>query len=992
MKSLNAKKIAAIAATLLTGLAYAGQVSFQNVVIVNGQGTPSVQIVVGSHAQPSDGVVAANIAAVIGNLAFTSTPVTATVSNKNAVSCVVTTPTCTLTDQQVYFNEQGVSTPAGSYGFTALIGSVLNRAVKLSSPQYTKGLQSGSGTQYAYPETTSLQSSPAASPYTTAGFVPISTSVTANNNGGGVSFTQFTQNKEDNILRVSSANLPSLLSNAGSNGESEYLWVTGFPVYDQASGVKNFQLLDAAGAYQVLFNKPVPARTSSNTINNAAFNLLGQNWTIINYELPGTSGLTANVAAATEVSSTNTTAGGALELASSLSPMQTVYVGQNLTTHVNGANYSVELQDLGQPTSAGLSDAAVAVFKNGVQVNESSVAPGSIERFNVTGTKLFLKVNQTFAGLYAYQKWAKMQLYSNVYNVTSGKAFNQTNDPGWYTTLLWTNSSSSHGPADGLQSIILYNTTPTNLSPGQSLSFIQDPSAYKLTFVGQTLGPSSFDPLTLATSTSSSWTYQNLNASTAKAGLDITNVTEPAQLLTVTSSIPNAFSYAGQVNNTVTYDLTPYQLNEVNNETGVNSLAQNANALVTVSVPNTVPGNFVNNNNPLLVTVSGFTSKTASSPTSVTVTFNSLSGNTAENQTGVFLYNVTGIKPDRALPGLTVEVSANTLNRLATLVPLGPAVIYPLPGHTYSGLSVSAAGNVVYNQQNGQPTSDFVLSALPDTGTASPPVVGTSQAHVFFTYNVAEVAVPGNTAATDSLSVALVNATSGVDATPLFNLNYSGSQYTHNNVTYTAVGGASFNAQQGFTTEKGSVVESISPDSVQFNLAKAIDTLQFVVGVSTNTTSVTSTHQVGPVGVGQTVPGFPNLTVSKVNATCSFPSGSASCTVTGLDNLTAVATPNTTYTRVPLNTATTPLVVLDTNASSSQAQVVVGSWYVNSVAQQILASNPQLNTTISATSSNPVVVQAFGDKILVAGYTAQQTVQAGNTFIQDLLNSASSTT
>ncbi|MGC8888996.1 MAG: S-layer protein, partial [Candidatus Micrarchaeia archaeon] len=76
MKSLNAKRIAAVAASLLVGLALAGSVSFSNIPIINSAGQPVVQIVVGSQAKPSDGVVAANIAAVIGNLAYTSTPVT----------------------------------------------------------------------------------------------------------------------------------------------------------------------------------------------------------------------------------------------------------------------------------------------------------------------------------------------------------------------------------------------------------------------------------------------------------------------------------------------------------------------------------------------------------------------------------------------------------------------------------------------------------------------------------------------------------------------------------------------------------------------------------------------------------------------------------------------------------------------------------------------------------------------------------------------------
>src|SRR5271157_1476621 len=87
MKSLNAKRIAAVvagAALLGVGLAFAGPITFQNVPIISNSGQPVVQVVIGSQAKPADGVTAANIAAAIGNLAYTSVPVTATVNATQA--------------------------------------------------------------------------------------------------------------------------------------------------------------------------------------------------------------------------------------------------------------------------------------------------------------------------------------------------------------------------------------------------------------------------------------------------------------------------------------------------------------------------------------------------------------------------------------------------------------------------------------------------------------------------------------------------------------------------------------------------------------------------------------------------------------------------------------------------------------------------------------------------------------------------------------------
>ncbi|MHB1830190.1 MAG: hypothetical protein ACYCO0_02250, partial [Candidatus Micrarchaeaceae archaeon] len=147
------------------------------------------------------------------------------------------------------------------------------------------------------------------------------------------------------------------------------------------------------------------------------------------------------------------------------------------------------------------------------------------------------------------------------------------------------------------------------------------------------------------------------------------------------------------------------------------------------------------------------------------------------------------------------------------------------------------------------------------------------------------------------------------------------------------------------------------------------------------------TKSVGPVGIGQAVPGFSNLTVSNVTATCGGVSVKTStCTVSGLANVTA--TPSVTQAVVPvsLNTATTPLVVLDSNANSAATLVLVGSKFVNSVSAQVFAQNPSLNSSFNTGS---VVVQAYGtNRILVAGYTANQTVQAGNQFINDLLQAA----
>ena len=366
------------------------------------------------------------------------------------------------------------------------------------------------------------------------------------------------------------------------------LWLTGVPVFDQGvnGNINQFNLTNVGGAYQAVFNSPIPVKTSSNSINNAAITILGQSWTIINYTEPSGT-----------VSSTSTLEGGKLELATSLLPKKTVYVGQNYST--GGAdNFTVQVADIGQPNSSGISPAALKVYYNGVLYNVSSVKPGVTQEFNDTGHTLYVHVYQTFAGLYAYEKYAKIQMYSNVMNVSNGAEFNSTYDKGWNANLLWTNASSTAGTPNELQSIIILNTSPTYLMPGQSFDFIGNPKAYKLTFEQPSFGSGTYNPLTLTTSKMGSVTYDN-------AGSGPTNIKEPVQALTVSapSSLSDAFDVGGVPSSSVMYNLMPYEFTPASNTLGANS--------ITVSIGSGIPSEFkssVSSSNPIEVQVQGLTS------------------------------------------------------------------------------------------------------------------------------------------------------------------------------------------------------------------------------------------------------------------------------------------------------------------------------------------------------------------------------------------------
>ena len=197
--------------------------------------------------------------------------------------------------------------------------------------------------------------------------------------------------------------------------------------------------------------------------------------------------------------------------------------------------------------------------------------------------------------------------------------------------------------------------------------------------------------------------------------------------------------------------------------------------------------------------------------------------------------------------GLNVSAAANTgtsPSNTATLTQLTPEAMYIPAGKTNYTLTTE---NAQFNQGNGQrPT--FYLSEL-----SSPTEVGSSGVYELYNYNMGEYPVPFNTTSYDNFTVGLVNSTSGGFAAA-FDLNYtspiSGS-ILHDNITYTTNTqkvDRSMAVKQGFYSEKGSEVASISPGSVTINFAKGVDMLNFVVSPY-NITAVTKSFRSCLVGV-----------------------------------------------------------------------------------------------------------------------------------------------
>jgi YVTN family beta-propeller protein len=87
-------------------------------------------------------------------------------------------------------------------------------------------------------------------------------------------------------------------------------------------------------------------------------------------------------------------------------PFKTVNLGHNLTA----GPWTAALTGLNQPNSSGISQARVNIYYEGAQTNSILLNPGTTTKFTVSGSSAYVHLNQTFLGLYSYQKWAKMNL------------------------------------------------------------------------------------------------------------------------------------------------------------------------------------------------------------------------------------------------------------------------------------------------------------------------------------------------------------------------------------------------------------------------------------------------------------------------------------------------------------------------------------------------------------------------------------------------------
>lgn len=504
MKSLNVKKIAVAAlGAAMIGAAFAGAVSVPSS-LSNYQffssGSPQVKIVVGSAAQASDAVAAANIAAMIGNLAYTSTPVS--INGESGLACTGSagTASCSGGSAVIQSTTPGIN-PATAYQMTTLINSALGA-------NYASGLTSQSRTS-------------------------------TNTFNTGLNSMLSTTHTDTLTAKVTPSNTPVLKttsltigSNAISEEEDLYAAAT-----NQFSSTTNSIQSSSMGAYYVAtFTPSLPICTNtandiascdnagtSNLINDTrnVIQFLGQPWVV---ETPSSG------------SWTNTSDNGVSQLTlgqeSSYTPQ--LYIGQSVTAQ-NGVK--ITLNSITGASGAGTSGFYASFNVTATDGTTQVITMNEQQTQTIDGVTIH--VGKVFPGLTSGVQYAEVSVYNNQLTLSSsgGTISGSLNYGSWESSF----QGASNGNTQGISKIIVYNyNTLNSVTPGNSFSLITGSPLYNLNYLGLT--NVTYSPISLTIVPSMSVRVNQSVNCTGTLTFNAVQITAPSNTLYDTGNGGNSFS------------------------------------------------------------------------------------------------------------------------------------------------------------------------------------------------------------------------------------------------------------------------------------------------------------------------------------------------------------------------------------------------------------------------------------------------------------------
>lgn len=443
MKSINAKKLAAVtlgAALLGASFVAAAPIMYKNTQIINDQGKPVVKVVVGANAKASDGVAAANIAAVIGSLAYQSKTVSAQLTGTPTCSVTGTgSGSCPVSDKKVTLEitTPGTATVAGGYGFRT----------------------------YGY------------------GFIDDNRTTEDNQIPDG-SAKKITG---DNIAAFADYKT-SVSSVSGSFTETQemYIQTTSEPAWD--SDKEKYYIQPSLINYTIKFDHDtfdgvpkcvkeselVSTCSDDNKIDRQRLKIkyLGEEWII-----------------------SDMTNGTSVKLAKEATPAQIVYVGQNISA---GA-YTVQLAGVLSPQQG--NGSILKVYDaNGQMVKQDIATADETKEITLpNGDKISIHVYKLAADYSApYNSWVEMAVYSQELTLDSGSTVDDDKNDKWHVDLTWGDYTYNSVTKTNvvLKSISLWREDFDEMYMGDSVNIIESPAPYKFVFSDWTISDAQRDTLT----------------------------------------------------------------------------------------------------------------------------------------------------------------------------------------------------------------------------------------------------------------------------------------------------------------------------------------------------------------------------------------------------------------------------------------------------------------------------------------------------------------
>ncbi len=958
---VNLKKMGAIVAgaTMLASSAAFAGLLFGSTTLVDDNGAPVAKVVIGSNSAPSDGVAGALIAGKIASEAYKSQTLTAEVSG--TADCVAgegseeTAGTCSISNEKARLEiTVPGSVAAGTWQGDNLIGDYLNRELE----DRIDNIAGDSDAEY---EIGGSDTSDNANPFTdgNGGDIGLSNSFLYKIDGG-----QFSTFQDVTVTDADAGN---------TYVEMQSMWLQGSNRFDSDPDdiVGDLEFL----AYALKFDGPggdeigIPVCTDSNDndytycktadgdIDDASEThrvkvmFLGEEWIISEMNAPSLGTDAANDGLLDENTLVN---GGSVKLAK-----ESIGGILNQGEFLQVDDLKFQLDDLeahGDTTSAILS----ILDANDNILEKEKVNPGETQEFNINGNMYRFHVYKVAPGYTFGAKWADVAIFSHEIECEDGQDLDSDEDtnPDYTCALGWKNLDAETAAAnegdpeapDALRTLVVYaediedisSSGEDTLEAGDYVPIVQNPDSWRLSYKGLDITSEDRHSLKFEIKT------QDKDISESKGPQYNPGNAQSACII-----------YAPYVDVSSGDSGSVFEIDR-DDGAGAGSLSDDQFYVAVNDVECDTDDDGV------VDTVLGAGSVLMKiSPSS--------------DDYGVAEY---------AGPGLVVRYDDIGDGDDAFAAPNGGAIaiqdVADIDG-AGDGLIGDLLDSAGFDTTlgNWNTPSDFMFGIAEKAGT------GSSNEYVdYFVFGLQGATVPadatfdfdsddgsGNTLTSDSEEILYGHATAKAPANA-----YDGADPISG-----PVNSGFETVEEGYISERGSVFDAMDDDKVEFEMTHTLARAQWWLG-PTSTSGASDSTTVVTLGEGEstTVSGVTVkvLEITEDVGACSAAGGAVSCTA-DMSGVSAVIMPNnapSVEVAMPYTGDYGNLVVLDTDAVGVNTLVSVGGDAVNTVTADLL----QGSAVDWAVEKKVVREVVQGSKIVVAGETAADTLEAAQDFVSQV--------